>query len=104
MDNQTEMVMRRVAEEAAHRAVKDVLTAMGIDPSRPIEAQRDMAALRGLRETVMDEEYQRDMLHLRRWRKAMDGIQDKGTLTLVGIVVSGLAAALWLGLTSFIKG
>lgn len=103
LDEQTRIVMEQVAAAAARAAVKDALTALGIDPNNPLEAQRDMAALRELRDTVTDEEYQRDMLHLRRWRKAMDGVQDKGTLTAVGIVTSGTIAALWLGIKTLIS-
>jgi hypothetical protein len=103
LDEQTRIVMEQVAAAAARAAVKDALTALGIDPNNPLEAQRDMAALRELRDTVTDEEYQRDMLHLRRWRKAMDGVQDKGTLTAVGIVTSGAIAALWLGIKTLIS-
>lgn len=103
MDEQTQIVIRQVADQAARQAIKDVLTALGIDPDNPIEAQRDMATLRLMRDTLVDEDYQRDMLHLRRWRKSMDSVADKGTLAIVGALTSGLLAALWLGLQELLR-
>lgn len=103
MDEQTQIVIRQVADQAARQAIKDVLTALGIDPDNPIEAQRDMATLRLMRDTLVDEDYQRDMLHLRRWRKSMDSVTDKGTLAIVGALTSGLLAALWLGLQELLR-
>lgn len=43
-------------------------------------------------------EVQKDFQHLREWRSTTESIKSKGMLTLVGIAVSGLAAAVWLGL------
>lgn len=103
IDEQTEVVIRHVAEQAARQAVTEVLVALGLDPRNPIEAQRDMATLRLMRDTLVDEDYQRDMLHLRRWRRAMDSVQDKSLTAAVGVVTSGILAALYLGISEFLK-
>lgn len=103
LDEQTERVIRQVADQAARQAVTEVLTALGLDPKNPIEAQRDMATLRLMRDTIVDEDYQRDMLHLRRWRRAMDSVQDKSLTAAAGILTSGILAALYLGFTEFLK-
>lgn len=103
IDRETMEVIENVAEKAAEKAVHDALVSMGIDPEEPIEAQKDMAALRDMRELMTDREIQADMLHLRRWRKTMDAVQSKGMLTIVGLIAAGLAAAVWIGLQKFIK-
>lgn len=102
MDDQTKRIMKDVVSEAADEAVRKALVSLGVDPTNPLETQRDMAALRELREMASDEAFQRDMMHLRRWRKAMDGIQNKGILTVVSILFSGICAALWLGLQALL--
>jgi len=102
MDTTTEIIMSRVAEEAAERAVQKALLSMGVDHANPLESQRDMVALREVRALLTDEEFKRDLAHLRQWRKAMEGVQSKGLLTAIGILVTGLCAALWVGFQSFV--
>lgn len=94
----TELLVQQVADETAQRAVESTLTMLGIDHENPLETQQDMAALRELRELVHDEEFRADMAYLRSWRLAMSRIQNKGILTLVGLVVVGVCAAIWAGL------
>lgn len=103
IDRETMQVLEDVAERAARQAVRETLVSLGIDPEKPIEAQRDMAALRELRELMTSREFQADMMHLRRWRKALDGVQSKGMLTLVGLITAGLAAAIWIGFQKMVK-
>lgn len=97
MDEDTRRIMEDVAAQAAEEAVRKMLTSLGINHSNPLETQRDMAALRELRELISDKDFQADLMHLRKWRTAMDGVQSKGVLTVVGLVVTGAAAALWVG-------
>lgn len=91
-------LLERIAQRAADKAVADTLTRLGIDPSDPISAQHDFAALREVRKLVESREYQADLMHLRTWRKSMEGIRTKGVVTIIGLVVTGLAAAVWIGL------
>lgn len=104
MDEQTKAVMKTVAEDAASKAVAQTLTSLGVDANDPFEVQKDMQALRELRDMMTSDEFKADMMHLRKWRKAMDGVQNKGMLTVVGLVVSGVGAALWLGFQAMLKG
>lgn len=103
IDRETMEVLENVAERAAQQAVHETLVSLGLDPKKPIEVQRDMAALRELREMMTSREFQADMMHLRRWRKSMDAVQSKGMLTLVGLITAGLAAALWIGFQRMLK-
>lgn len=92
MDRETQALMEKMAEEAAQAAVKQTLLTLGIDPEDPLEAQKDMATLRELRGLVDDEEFQRDMLHLRQWRKTMDQVRSKGMIAALGMICLGGAS------------
>lgn len=89
MDRETQALMKQMAEEAATEAVTKTLLTLGINSNDPLGAQRDMAALRELRELVDDEEFRKDLLHLRRWRKTMDNVESKGVIAAVGLVCFG---------------
>ena len=102
MDEKTKAVIREVAEEAANRAVARTLTSLGIDHENPIEVQRDLAALRELRGFIEDPEVQQDLMHLRRWRKAMESVQSKGLMTVAGLLVVGVCAMAVLGVKSWL--
>lgn len=104
MDEHIKALMQQVADEAAGKAVAQTLTSLGVDANDPFEVQKDMQALRELRDMMTSEEFKADMMHLRKWRKAMDGVQNKGMLTVVGLAVSGIGAALWLGFQAMLQG
>lgn len=103
MDDKTLAIVEKVAKEAADSAVASTLTSLGVDATDPFAVQKDMQALRELREMLSSDDFKSDMMHLRKWRKAMDGVQNKGMLTVVGIVVTGIGAALWLGFQAMLK-
>ena len=67
-----------------HETVQETLLTLGIDHGNPIEMQKDFQ-------------------HVRSLRLATENIQKKGMLTLVGILATGLAAAVWLGIKAAIK-
>ncbi len=67
------------ARTIIREAVRETFLMLGVKVDDPIEVQKDFQ-------------------HLREWRSTTESIKSKGMLTLVGIAVSGLAAALWLGL------
>ncbi|UFK26682.1 hypothetical protein [Roseobacter phage RDJL6] len=104
MDEQTRIIVKQAAAEAAEKAVTRTLTSLGVDANDPFEVQRDMQALRELRDMVANDAFKADMMHLRKWRMAMDGIQNKGMLTVVGLALSGIGAALWLGFQAMLRG
>lgn len=66
-------------ERIVRTTVQETLVTLGMDARNPIGLQQDMAFLREMR-----------LAHQR--------IRTKGVLILVGIVVSSLAAAAWLGI------
>ena len=97
MDPETKALIEQTADHAADRAVLRAFTTLGFDPGDPLSAQRDMAALRGLRTLFEDPEFQADMVRWRSWRKSLDKAQSKGIITIVGIVITGLIALMVLG-------
>lgn len=64
-------------------SVRETLIQLGISSHDPIEMQKDMQ-------------------HLREWRKSMDSVKSKSMLTLLTVVVSGMLAALWVGIKSLV--
>lgn len=64
-------------------AVRETLTTLGVDLREPLEVQRDFGWLRDM-------------------RTASGSIRAKVGATAIGILVAGMAAALWLGLQSLI--
>jgi hypothetical protein len=101
-DDQTRAMLTEIAQRAARSAaqqagpsvddlrkllretVAETLTSIGISTTDPIEMQKDFQ-------------------HLREWRVSMENVQRKGILTAVGVVSTGLLAALWLGIKELIN-
>lgn len=87
-------IVEKVSMDVSTRAVQSTLISLGIDPSNPIEAQKDMAALREIRLTFSDPQFQADMMHLRTWRSNLEQIKSRGTaivFTLSSLGLAGLA-------------
>ena len=84
------------ARDIAREAVRETLVSLGVDVADPIKAQRNMAALRELADMTDDAEFQRDMVHLRKWRKNMEAVESRGVVAAVGFVlVGGIALVLY---------
>lgn len=75
----TEVQLKRLVAEG----VDDALTRLGVDPANPIEMQKDFQ-------------------HLRDWREATDSVRRKGMTALIGVLVAGGCAALWVGIKDLI--
>lgn len=69
--------------EHTQKIIHSTLTALGLDISEPIELQHDFRALRD-------------------WRHSIESIKSKALITSIGIIVVGIAAALWLGFRSML--
>lgn len=82
IDHGPEKQLQNLTPEEARalirEAVRETFLMLGVKVDDPIEVQKDFQ-------------------HLRKWRTTTDSIKSKGLLTLVGIAVSGIAAAVWLG-------
>ncbi len=78
------VLLKQVASEAAEQAVNRTLTAMGMDPTKPFDAQADMQFLRATRQRC-------------------EGVGGKALLTVIGIMVAGAVAFFWAGFKSSLK-
>lgn len=96
--------LEALAASAAEKAVSSVLTSLGLDTKDPLKAQRDFAALREVRHLVDDDEFQKDLAHLRSWRKATEDVRAKTLMAVVGLLITGAVAAFWIGLKAQILG
>lgn len=77
----TESQLRDIVTEG----VDEALTRLGVDAKNPMEMQKDFQ-------------------HLRDWRQATQAIEKRGLLGIVGILISGLAALIWIGFTKVMNG
>ena len=68
---------KQAAEQAAEEAVRRTLLTLGMSIAEPLEVQKDMQ-------------------HLREWRLTTAAAKRHGVLVFLGIIVSGIAGAIWL--------
>ncbi len=66
------------ARSLIREAVRETFLMLGVKVDDPIEVQKDFQ-------------------HLREWRTTTDSLKSKGLMALIGILVSGLVAAAWVG-------
>jgi len=69
---------RAQLKEIIHDSVGEAMTRLGVDAQNPLEMQRDFQ-------------------HLRDWRLSVQAVKKKGVMALIGILVSGICAFIWLG-------
>jgi len=77
-------LLKSVASEAAQQAVTQTLIAMGLDPAKPFDAQKDMMWVRSTRERC-------------------EGTIGKAVLTVIGLLVVGAVTAFWAGFKALVK-
>lgn len=78
-----DMLSKEELRELMKESVADALSHLGIDSMSPVEVQKDLQFLRELRLTS-------------------ERVKNRTIVTLVGLLVAGLAAATWLGIKSLI--
>lgn len=102
VDSPTASHIEEIAERAATKAVHSILITLGVDVQNPLEAQRDFHTLRDLTKLAADPEFQKDLQHIRAWRKRSEAISSKGALAFLTAVVTGAATALWVGIQQLV--
>lgn len=75
--------IQHIASVTAEEAVRKTLLVMGVDVSDPKSIQ----------------EMQYDMAHVRRWRKSVETVQRQSLIAAIGVIVSGIAAAIWMAIS-----
>lgn len=74
-------LLKTVASEAAQQAVSQTLTAMGLDPTKPFDAQADMQFLRATRQRC-------------------EGAIGKAIITVVALIIVGAIGMFFAGVQS----
>lgn len=97
MEDRTINAIERAAEVAALKVFNQMMVQMGRDVSDPLQAQKDMQALRELRHLFGDTDFKADLVYLRNLRLTLAGIQQQGLIAAIGIIVAGVLASLWMG-------
>lgn len=75
---------REEIQEIVRETVRECLTSLGVDQNDPLETQRDLAWLRDL-------------------RKASASARAKAGTALLGVLVSAVLGALWVGLRALLR-
>lgn len=84
MDEQRQVTMtHQELEEIIETAITRALDRVGVDVENPRESRRDF-------------EFVRD------WRRSTESVKGKALLVAIGIVVSGMIGAMWLGIKSLV--
>lgn len=91
---EAQFVVKALVNETADQAVRSTLTTLGFDTANPVDVQQDVAAMRAARKLLADPEYQKDQLHLREWRVAMEDVKSKGIIAAFGLAALGILAAI----------
>lgn len=81
---ETAHAMRDEIRQQVDEGVSDAMTRVGIDMSDPIEVQQDMSWVRD-------------------WRKTARAVKRKGAITAVGILVTGILGAVWIGMKTMLS-
>lgn len=97
MDEATRVLMKEIAREAATEAVRETLTAVGIDPNNPLEGQRNSVALVQMRRSWESDDFQADLAFTRRLRVATETAKGHSIRVVVGAVVLAVLGMLILG-------
>lgn len=88
-NEELQIVVKEVVSTAVGTAVSETLTMIGIDVRDPIRTQEQMASLRDIAKMLNDEEFKKDLAHIRRWRKSVEEVSSVGIKTAVGILITG---------------
>lgn len=92
-----------VVSQAVTSAVKQTLTSLGIDASDPIKTQEQMSALRDIAKMLDDDEFKKDLAHVRKWRQSVDKVSDVTLRTAVGVLITGFFGLLLFAISTWVK-
>lgn len=94
--------VEEIAERAAEKAVKSVLLSIGIDTKDPLKAQADFHQLRELIKLAADNEFRKDLEHMRTWRRRTESMTTKGMITAISLLLGAAATLMWHGIQSLV--
>lgn len=88
-NEELQIVVREAVTTAVGSAVKQTLVSLGIDVNDPIRTQEQMSALRDIAKMLEDDEFKKDLAHVRKWRQSVDKVSDVTVRTAVGVLITG---------------
>jgi hypothetical protein len=103
VNDMTNEELQIVVSQAVTSAVKQTLTSLGIDASDPIKTQEQMSALRDIAKMLDDDEFKKDLAHVRKWRQSVDKVSDVTLRTAVGVLITGFFGLLLFAITTWVK-
>ena len=98
-----QIVVREAVPTAVVTAVRETLVTIGIDVSDPIRTQEQMASLRDIAKMLDDEEFKKDLAHVRRWRKSVEEVSNVGIKTAVGILITGFFGMIVFAVKAYLE-
>jgi hypothetical protein len=87
-----------MTDDEVRVAVQEVLGSLGFDTRDKFEMQRQMSSLKEVADLMRDKEFRADLIHLRKWRMATEKMSWIGMTTVLTLLITGIAGAIWLGL------
>lgn len=90
-------LMKDIADATAKEVSKAMFTAMGLDTTKPIEAQQTFAALRRIAERMDSPDRQADDDWVRRWRPRTEGAFGKVFAAIITLCTVGAGTSIVAG-------
>lgn len=88
-NEELQIVVREAVSGAVGTAVKETLISLGIDVKDPIKTQEQMVAVRDIAKMLDDEEFKKDLAHVRKWRQSVEKVSDVTLRTAIGFLITG---------------
>lgn len=102
-EEEIKLIVGQAVREAVSSSVRETLIALGIDASNPLKTQQHMEAVREIAEMLDDDDFKKDMSHLRKWRQSVDKVSDVSVRTAIGIVVTGFFGFLLFAVKAWLE-
>jgi hypothetical protein len=96
-EKQTRESIQHIADRAATEAVRQTLTALGINAENPMKSQEEFQALRALAKLMKDEGIAEDLQFIRRLRTASDTMKDATWRTIIRVIITATLGIVAIG-------
>lgn len=103
MTGESPMDVEAIAEKAAQRAVKETFLHIGIDLNNPLDAQREFYLMREIGRLAEDENFRKDLQHIRSWRLRTETAARGGMLFVITAILGGFMTTIWAGVQVLIN-
>lgn len=103
MTLETQMDVETIAEKAAQRAVKETFLHIGINLDNPLDAQRDFYLMREIGRLAEDENFRKDLQHIRSWRLRTESATRGGVIFVITAILGGFMTTIWAGIQVLIN-